>query len=135
MSDSDQFITTSYAKVKEPVVRGRFLFLDRDKTAPPSGSPVGISYFTQIPTTYCGKAQYYNMGLSIPVKLELAGDINIGCRVTYDSLGRGIYACQDPSYALAREGGSSGDYITVLMQYLEGGLTAFSNAFAPCEFK
>lgn len=130
----------SEAKIKEPVVRSRFIFLNRHgETDTPQEAPVGISYCTQIPTA-CqigivgGKAQYYSMGAACPVPLELGGDAVVGTRLTYDSLGRGVYACLDASYAEARQGGSVGDYISVLIRHQDSASSAFSSAFAPCQF-
>jgi hypothetical protein len=129
------FPPLSEAKIKEPVVRGRFVFLDRKgETDTPQATPVGISYYTQIPTSDCGYAQYHTMACPNPVQLELAEAVNIGIHLTYDSLGRGVYACLNPAYAIARQGGVAGDYISVLPKILAASLSEFNDDFAPCEF-
>lgn len=78
------------AKIKEPVYKARFIFLDnKGETDTPQLNPVGISYFTQISTCYTcpqnsGYAQYYSMGAACPVPLELGSSAVVGTRLTYD---------------------------------------------------
>ena len=88
MSDSRYFVHVEQIQVKDPVVRARFIFSDNNgrsliASAATGQLPIGISYYTQIPTAYCGLAKYYNMGVSLPVKLELAEPITVGRFLTY----------------------------------------------------
>ena len=137
MSDSKYFIPANQAQVKEPVVRARFLFLDnKGLTTKPDGTPVGISYFTEIPTAYSGYVKYWNMGVSLPCTLELGEDnIRVGAWLSYDELGRGIGSCKAEAYAKTIDGGDEGDYVRVLPFIITAQQTStFSSAFSFCQF-
>jgi len=119
MSDSRYFVHVDQIQVKDPVVRARFIFSNNNGQSLIASSatgqyPIGISYFTQIPTACGGYAKYYNMGVTLPVRLELAESITVGKFLTFDGLGRGVKAIPgNTAYAQSIQGGDSGDYVWV----------------------
>ena len=127
----------SEAKVRDAIVRGRFVFLDRHgKTSDTNEStrPLGVYYYDCDlgSAVNRGWVQYADFNYSQPVYLELASGVDFDQVITYQSDGKGIPALRGEDsitgYALATEEGDAGDLIHVLVALISKPIThAFSN--------
>ncbi len=115
MSDSQYFTPLNLVQIGSAITRDRFVFVDDNglTTAPNGKTPLGIYYHTNNPITPCGYAQYYNLGQTIPVWLEIGSTVITGNFLGCDSIGRGVPNI--PAYAIAQQSGNAGDYIRVIM--------------------